>query len=75
MMMLSRKNEFEADTYAADVTGHPEDLVASLKKLSKNNLSNLTPHSFYVFLNHSHPPTLRRIAALMEIREKERYHR
>lgn len=64
MMMLSRKNEFEADAYAADVTGHPEDLVSGLKKLSKDNLSNLTPHPFFVFMNYSHPPMLERIAAL-----------
>ena len=64
MMVLSRKNEFEADAYAAEVTGHPEDLVSGLKKLSKDNLSNLTPHPFFVFLNYSHPPMLQRIAAL-----------
>lgn len=64
MMMLSRKNEFEADAYAAEVTGQPEDLVNGLKKLSKDNLANLTPHPFYVFLNYSHPPMLKRIAAL-----------
>ncbi len=64
MMILSRKNEFEADAYAAKVTGKPEDLISGLKKLSKDNLSNLTPHPFYVFMNYSHPPMLRRIAAL-----------
>lgn len=64
MMMLSRKNEFEADAYAADVTGRPQDLITGLKKLSKDNLSNLTPHPFYVFMNYSHPPMLQRIAAL-----------
>ncbi len=64
MMILSRRNEFEADAYAAEVTGRPEDLIMGLKKLSKDNLSNLTPHPFYVFMNYSHPPMLRRIAAL-----------
>ncbi len=64
MMIRSRKNEFEADAYAAEVTGKPDDLVNGLKKLSKDNLSNLTPHPFYVFLNYSHPPMLDRIAAL-----------
>ncbi len=64
MTMLSRKNEFEADAYAANVTGEPETLVTALKKLSKDNLSNLTPHPFHVFLNYSHPPVLERIAAL-----------
>lgn len=64
MMVLSRKNEYEADAYAVEVTGRPEDLISGLKKLSKDNLSNLTPHPFYVFLNYSHPPMLKRLAAL-----------
>ncbi len=68
MMILSRKNEFEADAYAAEVTGKPEDLISGLKKLSKDNLANLTPHPFYVFLNYSHPPMLKRIAALNALR-------
>jgi STE24 endopeptidase len=64
MQMISRKHEFEADAYAADTTGEPEDMVSTLKQLSKDNLSNLTPHSFYVFLNYSHPPVLERIRAI-----------
>ena len=64
MMILSRKNEYEADAYAVEVTGRPEDLISGLKKLSKDNLANLTPHPFYVFLNYSHPPMLKRLAAL-----------
>jgi len=39
-------------------------MVAALKKLSVDNLSNLTPHPFYVFLNYSHPPVLQRIQFL-----------
>ena len=66
MQMISRKHEFEADAYAAETTGKPEDMVSTLKKLSKDNLSNLTPHSFYVFLNYSHPPVLQRIQAIRE---------
>ena len=60
----SRKHEFEADAFAADATGKPESLVTALKKLSAKNLSNLTPHPFRVFLDHSHPPVLVRINAL-----------
>ncbi len=63
----SRKHEFEADAYAAKATGQPEALVSALKKLSAKNLSNLTPHPFRVFLDHSHPPVLTRIAALRQI--------
>ncbi|MCW9705438.1 M48 family metallopeptidase [Fodinibius salsisoli] len=63
MQVLSRKYEFEADAFAS-TTYRPEPMVAGLKKLSKDNLSNLTPHPFYVFLNYSHPPVLRRIKAI-----------
>lgn len=35
--------------------------VEALKKLSVNNLTNLTPAPFYVFLNYSHPPLFERI--------------
>lgn len=64
MAVWSRKNEFEADAYAAAVTEGSSPLVSALKKLSRDNLSNLTPHPFYVFLNYSHPPVLERIQAL-----------
>ena len=64
MNMLSRKHEFEADEYAAVNQGTPDHLISALKKLSANNLSNLTPHPLEVFLDHSHPPVLVRIKAL-----------
>ncbi len=61
--MLSRKNEFQADTFAA-VHHNPKSLASALKKLSVKNLSNLTPHPAYVFFNYSHPPLLKRLAHL-----------
>jgi len=64
MNAFARKNELEADEFAARTTGEPEHLVAALKKLSSENLANLTPHPFYVRLHYSHPPVLQRIAAL-----------
>lgn len=64
MNLLSRKHEFEADEYAARAQDTPEHLISALKKLSANNLSNLTPHPLEVFLDHSHPPVLVRIKAL-----------
>lgn len=64
MQKLSRTYEFEADRFAADTTGRPEEMVNVLKKLSRDNLSNLTPHPFYVLLNYSHPPVLQRIKAI-----------
>lgn len=66
MQMLSRRNEYEADRFAASTVPQPESVISSLKKLSSHNLSNLTPHSFYVFLNYSHPPLLQRIKAIQK---------
>jgi STE24 endopeptidase len=63
MQILSRKYEFQADEFAS-TTYQKEPMVEALKKLSKDNLSNLTPHPFYVFLNYSHPPVLQRIKAI-----------
>ena len=62
--MFSRSNEYEADRFATQTTGEPWSLVESLKKLHSDNLSNLTPHPFYVFLNYSHPTLLQRIQAI-----------
>jgi STE24 endopeptidase len=65
MQVLSRKNETVADRFAAETTKDPVSMVDALKKLSVHNLSNLTPHPFYVFLNYSHPPVLKRIQSLL----------
>ncbi len=69
MNIFSRKNEYEADGFAAATTEQPESMVQALKNLSVDNLSNLTPHPFYVFLNYSHPPVLQRIKAIKAIAE------
>ncbi|MCK5312661.1 MAG: M48 family metallopeptidase [Desulfobacteraceae bacterium] len=66
MQISSRKNEFAADKFAFETLGSEKSLVNALKKLSVNNLSNLTPHPFFVFLNYSHPPVLSRIEALKD---------
>lgn len=64
--VLSRKHEFEADEYAAK-TSDGSALKKALKKLSVNNLSNLTPHPAYVFFYYSHPPLLQRLNALDKV--------
>ncbi|MFN8437198.1 MAG: M48 family metallopeptidase [Cytophagales bacterium] len=61
--MISRKNEYEADDYAKNTT-NGNDLADALKKLSEKNLSNLNPHSLYVFVHYSHPPMLARLRNL-----------
>jgi STE24 endopeptidase len=62
--ILSRKHEYEADAFAAETTKAPGEMISALKKLSVDNLSNLTPHPLKVFLEYSHPPVLERIKAL-----------
>ncbi|MEI7787142.1 MAG: M48 family metallopeptidase [Chlorobiaceae bacterium] len=64
---LSRKHEYEADYYAVSTCDQGDALGDALKKLSRNNLSNLTPHPLYVFLNYSHPPVIQRIKHIREL--------
>jgi STE24 endopeptidase len=66
MNLLSRKHEYQADAYAADF-GLADALASSLKKLSVNNLSNLTPHPWYVFFHYSHPTLLQRLNRLQNM--------
>ena len=63
-LAISRKNEYEADRFAVTTTRAREPMIAALKKLSVDNLSNLLPHPLHVFLSYSHPPILDRIAAI-----------
>ncbi len=64
MNILSRKFEYQADNYAKE-NYNGGALISSLKKLSKNSLSNLTPHKSYVFMHYSHPTLLQRIENLV----------
>ena len=63
MNILSRENEYQADAYVKQFNLNQE-LIQGLKTLTKNSLSNLTPHPLYVFFNYSHPTLLQRIRAL-----------
>ncbi len=60
----SRKHEFEADAYAAKITGNPTPLANALKKLTADHLSHPSPAPLRVWLDYSHPPLLRRLQAL-----------
>ena len=63
MNVFSRKNEYQADAFAAQYFDKNE-LASALKKLSVKNLSNLRPHKAYVFFHYSHPTLLQRLKAL-----------
>lgn len=60
---LSRKHEFEADTFAAEQS-NASRLIQALVKLYKENASTLTPDPLYSAFHDSHPPAPVRIAHL-----------
>lgn len=57
---ISRRNEYQADSFAASY-GYGAALIDALKKISANALSNLTPAKEYVFVYYSHPTLVQRI--------------
>jgi STE24 endopeptidase len=61
---LSRRHEYEADAFAADLVKQKEPLIGALRKLNEKNLSNLTPHPVYSGFYYSHPTLLEREEAL-----------
>lgn len=61
--VISRRNEFQADSFAKE-NGLGEELGEALKKLSVSTLSNLNPHKAYVFFHYSHPTLIQRIRNL-----------
>jgi len=65
----SRCHEREADRFAADLTGRPEDLASAMVKLSVENLSNLFPHPLYASFYYSHPPAVERVRTLREFQQ------
>jgi STE24 endopeptidase len=64
---ISRRWEFAADSYAAEIMGTAGPMIDALKRLSASNLSNLRSHPLYTALNYSHPTTLERIEKLCKI--------
>ena len=65
LSLLSRRDEFEADRYAA-ANSSASDLVAALVKLYEDNAATLTPDPLHSLFYDSHPPAALRIARLQE---------
>jgi STE24 endopeptidase len=64
--IFSRRNEYQADAFAAQY-GYANALIEALKKISVKALSNLQPHPLYVFFHYSHPTLLQRMEALNKL--------
>lgn len=69
MNLISRRMERGADTFAArNALGEP--LISALKRLSRDNFSNLNPHPFLSYIGDSHPPVAERIRVIRAAEEK-----
>jgi len=67
---ISRRYEREADKMAVELVGTSEPMINALKRLAKDNLSNLHPHPWYVWFYYSHPPLIERIEYLKTMDKK-----
>ncbi|MBT3191906.1 MAG: M48 family metallopeptidase [Verrucomicrobia bacterium] len=65
--IISRRHEYEADAFAVETAGDSTSLIAGLKRLTVENLGNLSPHPFKVWLDYSHPPVMDRIKAIRKL--------
>jgi len=63
--VIARKQEFEADAFAA-AHASAEDLASALAKLYRDNASTLTPDPLHSLVYDSHPPAAIRIAHLRD---------
>ena len=68
----SRRHEYEADRFAVQAVGSAAGMISALLRLTRENLSNLTPHPLYSFFHYSHPTLAERIAALEEAQKRLR---
>ena len=60
---ISRHNEYKADENAAE-EGYGEQLIASLKKLTKESFGDIAPSPALIILKYDHPSLSQRIAAM-----------
>ena len=64
LSITSRKNEFEADAFAAKHS-NSQDLISALVKLYEDNASTLTPDPLHSAFYDSHPPASIRVEKLL----------
>jgi STE24 endopeptidase len=62
--LLARRYEYQADAFARDAIGNADPMVAALRKLTRENLSNLTPHPLFSGFYYSHPTLAEREGSL-----------
>ncbi len=67
---IMRRYEREADRMAFDLTGSSRPMINALKRLAKDNLTNLHPHPWYAMFYYSHPPLVERIEYLQAMEYK-----
>ncbi len=67
---LSRKHEYQSDSFAAKQLGEVQPMIRALTRLGTENLANLTPHPLYSGFYYSHPTLMERISALEQAAEE-----
>lgn len=72
--MISRRFERQADAYVLQLTGTTVHLAQALRRLARENLSNLHPHPLYAWFYYSHPPLVHRIETLQRMGDHRRVH-
>lgn len=63
MTLLSRKNEFQADSFAVE-KGRGEELASGLLQMSQENKGDFNPDPLYAWYHFSHPHLVERLRAL-----------
>ena len=63
-----RKEEYEADQEAVK-NGYGEELIATFKRMSSDELIDINPHPLMVILYHDHPTINQRIVAIRKASE------
>jgi len=71
MTLFSRKCEFDADRFSADL-GMSSALQRGLCKIHLENLGAMCPDWLYSTYHYSHPPLLERLGAMIEYEKKSK---